>query len=393
MRIAYITPYKGPTLVERRPVVQNLSLSNTIKIETIARLLRDASHDVEVISQGEVVQSHFWFYPGFFEAKRFHPDIPVYYSSALPIRFINGFWASMRTLQFFRSRHRISPYDLVIIFNLKRPHITCANYSIRRQGIPVILEDQDDSFVNVVGQTSNGILSKYHQSAYAGILKTVSGCMAVSPHLLSQLPSDIPKLLLRGVVADDILKTKEKMSGLKKNWIVFAGTHTHSNGVAELISAWESLRLPDWELHITGHGKMTEQLEQMAQGIPGIIFRGLVSREELVRILCSAKICINPHAVSKTPGNVFAFKIIEYLGAGAHVVTTPMGELEKEIENGISYMPDNRPETIAATLRAVITTKRWEQNAAQAVYDTYSPGAVAKSIDALVRKVMTKCVG
>jgi len=43
-------------------------------------------------------------------------------------------------------------FDLVIIFNLKEPQVACANYALRRLGVPVILEYEDDRFVNVVGK-------------------------------------------------------------------------------------------------------------------------------------------------------------------------------------------------------------------------------------------------
>ena len=68
----------------------NRSLSNAIKMELIASRLRASSHEVEVISQGEVVELQFKFYPAFSEAERFHSDIPVHYASALPIRRLNG---------------------------------------------------------------------------------------------------------------------------------------------------------------------------------------------------------------------------------------------------------------------------------------------------------------
>ena len=35
MRIAYVAPYQGPTLVNRRPIVRNRSMSNRVKIELI----------------------------------------------------------------------------------------------------------------------------------------------------------------------------------------------------------------------------------------------------------------------------------------------------------------------------------------------------------------------
>jgi hypothetical protein len=40
----------------------------------------------------------------------------------------------------FKARHSAAPFDLVIIYNLKGPQVVCANYAIRRLGLPVVLE-------------------------------------------------------------------------------------------------------------------------------------------------------------------------------------------------------------------------------------------------------------
>ena len=390
MRIAYVTPYQGPTVLEKRPIVRNRSMSNRIKIELIAGLLRANGHEVEVVSHGEVIENQFRFYPGFWEPELFHPEIPVYYISSLAIRRLNGFWAASRALQFLKGQHRLNPYDLVIIFNLKRPQISCARYATRRLGIPVILEYEDDAFVDVVGNKDIGLVSKWLDSTYMRTINSVSGCMAVSPHLLSQLGSRVPTLLLRGVVGHDVASAYEGAKTIgRKNFVVFAGTHIKSNGVKELITGWDRANLSDWELHITGGGGgMSEELHKMASSNRSITFHGFVSRDELVRLLCSAKICINPQAASQTPGNVFAFKIIEYLAAGAHVITTPMGALETDIERGVTYMRDNKPETIAATLRRVIQNREYERTAADATLQTYGPDAVAKSLETLINDVM-----
>jgi len=385
MRIAYIAPYKGPSLVEQRPVAGNLSLSNTIKIELVAKLLRERSHDVDVISMGEVGGWFYRFFPGFEEPNLFHPQIPVYYISSLPVRLVNGLWSSVAMLRKFKARHRVSPYDVVIIFNFKRPHVTCANYAMRI-GLPVILEYEDDSFVSRVGESSNGVTQRFHQRSYTRILGTVSGCMAVSPHLLSQVSSDVPKLLLRGVVGDDLLQACKQKSE-RADWVLFSGTHSEPNGVVELVEAWEQAKLPGWQLHITGHGGLTDTLKRIAGNKPNIVFHGMVSREKLVDLLTSAKICINPHVISKTPGNLFAFKIIEYLAAGAHVMTTPMGTLEPELETGITYMPDNEPGTIARAITDVIQKQLYKKTAEEAAERTYGPAAISRSLDQLVREV------
>ena len=55
MRIAYVAPYQGPTLLKRRPIFRNLSLGARAKVELIADLLQKHSHTLEILSQGEVV--------------------------------------------------------------------------------------------------------------------------------------------------------------------------------------------------------------------------------------------------------------------------------------------------------------------------------------------------
>jgi glycosyltransferase involved in cell wall biosynthesis len=387
MRIAYIAPYHGPTLVKRRPIVINRSLAGATKIELIAKLLRLASHEVEIISQGEVVQLGLRYYPSFREPELFDPKIPVWYSSALPIRFLNGRWSSLFTLREFKKRHTVSPYDVVIIYNMKGAQLACAEYA-QRCGVPVILEYEDDVFVDIGGEAIKGFRSKGHSSTFSKALKTISGCIAVSPHLLSQLSAHIPKLLLRGVVGDDIARASSRPGAQKLKWVLFSGTHRKSKGIEQLLQAWKILARPDWELHITGYGETTDALKRMAEERRGIVFHGLVEREEFVRLLCLARICINPHELSQTPGNVFAFKIIEYLAAGAHVVTTPMGALEREVEVGITYLSNNDPQTIAAALRQVIESGGWEQNAAHHVCETYGSAMVSRSLDWLISQVL-----
>src|SRR5262245_38080639 len=198
MRIAYVTPYQGTTLIKRRPIVANRSMSNRVKIELIAQMLHARGHDVEVFSYGEVERPEVRFYPAFLEPEPFHPRIPVHYLSALPIRRLYGFWARLQMWRLLNHRHSASPFDVVIIFNFKPPQLASARYAVRR-GIPVILEYEDDVFRSVAWEPERPLLRRYHRRTFRKVLATTSGCIAVSPHLLSQAPAGVPKLLLRGV--------------------------------------------------------------------------------------------------------------------------------------------------------------------------------------------------
>src|SRR5467141_2889515 len=118
MRIAYIPHYQGAVLLKNRPCLNNLSLGSKAKVELIAQLLRKSSYDIEIISHGEVdatdLRSRFRLYPPLTETRLFDAAIPIYYASALPVRYLSGLWSANSTAQLFKKRHRASPFDLVV---------------------------------------------------------------------------------------------------------------------------------------------------------------------------------------------------------------------------------------------------------------------------------------
>ncbi len=112
----------------------------------------------------------------------------------------------------------------------------------------------------------------------------------------------MPKVLLRGVVSENILEVGRNASSRRNNWVVFSGTHSKAKGLDPLVRAWQTLKPRGWELHIAGYGDKTEGLQRMAAGDPSIVFHGLLNREENARLLGMSKIGINPHDVSRDPG-------------------------------------------------------------------------------------------
>jgi glycosyltransferase involved in cell wall biosynthesis len=204
---------------------------------------------------------------------------------------------------------------------------------------------------------------------------------------MSKFPPEVPTLLLRGIVSHEILKSSQGSKASRKNWVVFSGTHEGTQGLEQLITAWHMLDLPDWELHVAGQGPLTPTLKTMANGKRNIVFHGLLNREENARMLCVAKIGMNPQDLTKTPGNVFPFKIIEYLAAATHVISTPRGALEPELAAGVTYIADNAPSTIAGCLSRLIETRGYQRTAEEAALEVYGPDAVSKSLNRLLEQV------
>jgi len=390
MHIAYISPYQGPQLLAKRPSVVNLSLACNMKTEVVSERLRRQGHSVEIVSPGQAQRElTLPYYRGFAEPTRGGNGIPVFYPSCVPVRFVTGWWSALRTLALFKARHRVQPFDLVIIYNLKLSQLLCARHA-RRLGLPVVLEYEDDEFVDVDGSSMNGLQLRGHQRRARRTLDAIDASFAVSPHLLSQVPEGVPTLLLRGVLGDDYVDAALDATDGRRNWVAFSGTHSSSKGLKQLITAWKELNEPGWELHITGHGALTSTIQQMAAGVSTITFRGMLERGQTARFLAQCKIGMNPHDLSQTPGNVFATKIVEYLAAGTHVISTRMGRLEPEIEEGITYIEDNAPETILKSLRGVISQGVHRRLARSAAMDLYGPSAVSEKLQTLLQQAVAR---
>ena len=384
MRIAFIAPYQGTTLCQHRPITSNFGLGATAKMRILAELLRRSSHEVEIFSQGEVIESKLTYYPPLVEAAS-ADEIPVRYASAVPLRGFNALWSTRSLLRLFKAHHRRQPYDLVVIYNLKPPQVTCADYALRH-GLPVVMEYEDDQFLEIWEPNFSRFTSDVWEKQARQLLPRVSGCVAGSADLLAQV-GEVPKLLLPGVIDRAIITEGAKSNG-RRNWVVFSGTHSRYQGLASLITSWKQTPQPGWELHIAGHGEITSELHAQAAGDPTIVFHGVLDRDANAKLLTQGKISVVAYEVEKTRG--FSFKTLECLGAGLHVITTrltALSALDPELKTGLTYLDGNDPDTISACLTSVINDRRYEQTSRDEAIARYGPDAVQRSLNAFLLSI------
>jgi len=139
------------------------------------------------------------------------------------------------------------------------------------------------------------------------------------------------------------------------------------------------------QLHITGTGQLADYVKRAAAETPSIVFHGLVDRENLNKLLCRAAICVNPSCISKSVGNIFPFKIVEYLASGAHVLSTIIEEVEPELAKGITIIDSDDAPSLARGMLACMDRFPNLPDASAAVQATYSQTTVAENLDKLLR--------
>ncbi|MBI3415746.1 MAG: glycosyltransferase family 4 protein [Verrucomicrobia bacterium] len=107
----------------------------------------------------------------------------------------------------------------------------------------------------------------------------------------------------------------------------FGALASHS-GVLPLAETFLANPLPN-ELHICGHGKLTEALKQLAARDARLKFHGLLpTPEDCLRLAQSWDVLINPRPAESGNENNFPSKIFEYARCGRAILTTRLGGVD-----------------------------------------------------------------
>lgn len=349
MKIAYIAGYQGPELIKKRTVIKNRALAGTRKIGMVITALSKAGHDVTVLSHGIDANNNFRYSKSFSE--EIENNVFITYASSFGCKGLNVLFALSSLFFLFKKVHKNNKIDIVILYNLALPEVFVGIYANFLK-IPIILEYEDSAFVSRYGKVD--LKSFFRRTYLSFVINKLSGCFAPSPELLSEIGSN-NSYLLRGVVGNSLLEKINNSAIKKENIVLFAGSHNKSKGLDLLLKGWVLEKIPGWELHICGYGALTEELKEKYKDNLDIVFHGFVSNQILSELLVKAKICINPHRESANVGNVFPFKLIEYIVSGSHVISSRMGKFEKEFESVITYLPDLSPDNINNTIKEVIS--------------------------------------
>jgi len=123
-------------------------------------------------------------------------------------------------------------------------------------------------------------------------------------------------------------------------------TSTPWRGLDVLLKAWEALNPQDCELHIFSSCKIYgsefaqndeqyEHLYQKCNTLPGVVYRGTVSNEELRKELHTFDILAYPNTFEETS----CISVIDALCAGLKVVTSNLGALPETTEGWAVMYP------------------------------------------------------
>lgn len=145
--------------------------------------------------------------------------------------------------------------------------------------------------------------------------------------LLSKaMEEKIPEAIGRNIVTEGIalidstsLLIKKEESAIKT--LLYSGSFEEFAGVKDLIEAFLDTTNPCFRLQLCGNGTLSNYIINMAENDCRIDYRGMVSREESIKLQSEATLVINPR---KPNGGITKFsfpsKTMEYLSSGTAMI-------------------------------------------------------------------------
>ncbi len=351
IRIAYLANFQGGDLLLRRSLVRNRALAGSQKIATISAILASAGCQVTVFSLGAVAERSFRFYPSFRGQTGENPSVPVLYQADWDFPVIGRAWGAATLLYSLLKEHRKNRIDVAIVYNCGLPEALAGRLLASIANTPLVLEYEDD--VSKGPDDRRSWRQRCHVLGLRTIRSAIRGVIAVSPRLLSQFDSS-NQYVLRGVLNEDLEEVRPlahpEVGRLR---FMFSGSIQQSKGVNALCEAWKIARLPGCDLHVVGEGPLLAGLRVKFSDEASIYFHGFVSRRRLLDLFSQAHVLVNPHQMTAEIGSVFPFKLIEYLGTGRPVISTPMAPLEDPLAFGLLYSRSDSPAHLAEAMTEV----------------------------------------
>ena len=180
------------------------------------------------------------------------------------------------------------------------------------------------------------------KKVYEG-LKYVDGCMVVAEKQIDRIPKNASDCVLVESIANSVNRkyTPIKYDGKKR--IVYAGTLAKQYNILNLLSAFKKISDPNVMLIICGDGDTKDEIIRESQEDSRIKYLGVLPRNEVIKIMESAWVLVNPRENKQDFTNYsFPSKTIDYLLAGRPIICQKLEAIPQEYDNHLIYFKNSK---------------------------------------------------
>lgn len=149
-----------------------------------------------------------------------------------------------------------------------------------------------------------------------------------------------PYIVIEGC-SDSNMNNVNNTQKNEKRVILYSGKLSEKFGIKLLIEAFNKIKQDDVELWIYGDGEAKDYVSEEAKKNSKIIYKGLVSNQEVVMAQMKATLLVNPRPTEQQFTKYsFPSKNIEYMASGTPMLTTILPGMPKEYYDYVFLIKD-----------------------------------------------------
>ena len=185
-----------------------------------------------------------------------------------------------------------------------------------------------------------GKLLKTKRTMDQNSLKAIDGFVLLAPEMVSRLGiTNKPWIQIEGIYNSDTKIEDREKEPLKT--ILYTGNLGLRYGIGTLLEAFHRISGEDYRLWICGGGEGLDEVKRYCELDRRIIYKGILSRAEVIRLQKKATVLINPrNSGDDYTRYSFPSKTMEYLASGTPVIMSHLASIPKEYDAHIYYVED-----------------------------------------------------
>lgn len=234
---------------------------------------------------------------------------------------------------------------------------------------------------------------KFNNIRLKKLLNYIDSYVLITEQMKDELPPNKPYQIIEAIAEDIFDKSSVSKTDDNIRTILYTGTLHQKFGILHLLEAFSMIKDEKYRLVICGIGDSEKRIEEMAKLDSRIDFRGQVSRGEALRLQCTSTVLVNPRLNNEVFTRYsFPSKTMEYLASGTPVVSYKLDGIPDEYDKYITYVPDEKVESLRDTLISVcekdaIELKRSGQKSRKFVLENKNNLIQTKKIFKLIEQV------
>ena len=223
--------------------------------------------------------------------------------------------------------------------------------------ICTIVTDLIDEFFNPIYKRSllKRIQGRREFKSVHSNYKFIDKFILLSKSMEEKIPEAVGRnIVVEGVHLGECMAPVHK-TDVKKSLLYTGALATHSC-MNDLVDAFMLTKNPDFQLIICGGGTLKDYVEEKSQEDSRIVYKGMVPRDEAIRLQKEATAVINPRkpTVSLTKYS-FPSKTMEYLASGTPMIGYRLQGIPDEYYDYLFTVENLDNESLANTIDEVLS--------------------------------------